>query len=533
MKEEKSLSKINGTLAIDLGNSTTVVAFQAENDRSVQLIEINPISRSKGEIPTLVWKSPKRADHFLFGQEVENLNPEERQPPSLSSDFKRWIGASEEKSKALKSFLLPEEAGELFIQKIWSAIPKKYNIKRLILTAPVETYKAYRTWLYKVCSNLEVQEIALVDEPTAAAIGSHQKGGSKLLVIDIGGSTIDMSMVLLEGGEGQAEPIAQLMRFNGQDLEGKSQQVLRCAKVLGKQGLRLGGRDIDRWIANHLIPNSQNNELILNAVEKLKCKLSDISISETQILSEELITDSLSGDTELLRLSRIELEELLMKNGLIKSLQKLFEQTLSRGRSNGCDLEDLTGVILVGGGSRIPLIKEWLNKQLKSSILLTPPPIEAVVLGALRLTPGVEIKDVLSKGVAIRCWDQKTNKHIWHPIFLPGQTWPTEKPMSIILAASKENQVEFDLKIADYDLDGSHEIIYVSGIPTIKDDSPKAKFLEWNSKAHRIQLNPPGKLGKDSVKVNFHIDKSCNLIFESVDLRNNKKIANANLGVIR
>ena len=67
-------------------------------------------------------------------------------------------------------------------------------------------------------------------------MGAGLEPGSTLLVIDFGGSTIDMSIVALEGGEGQAAPIAQLVRFDGKNLDGKSKQVLRKAKVLGKSG---------------------------------------------------------------------------------------------------------------------------------------------------------------------------------------------------------------------------------------------------------------------------------------------------------
>ena len=69
-------------------------------------------------------------------------------------------------------------------------------------------------------------------------MGAGLEPGSTLLVLDFGGSTIDMSIVALEGGEGQASPIAQLVRFDGNNLEGKSTQVLRTAKVLGKSGIR-------------------------------------------------------------------------------------------------------------------------------------------------------------------------------------------------------------------------------------------------------------------------------------------------------
>ena len=46
-----------GTLAIDLGNSTTVIAFQPETNKHPKLLNIPPISRFKGEVPSLVWQS--------------------------------------------------------------------------------------------------------------------------------------------------------------------------------------------------------------------------------------------------------------------------------------------------------------------------------------------------------------------------------------------------------------------------------------------------------------------------------------------
>ena len=45
-----------GTLAIDLGSSTTVVVFQKENGQPPELLDLPPISRAPGEIPSLIWK---------------------------------------------------------------------------------------------------------------------------------------------------------------------------------------------------------------------------------------------------------------------------------------------------------------------------------------------------------------------------------------------------------------------------------------------------------------------------------------------
>ncbi len=531
---DNNVKTLAGTLAIDLGSTTTVVAFQGENQLNVELLELPSICRAPGEVPSLIWKSSVAGEpSFLFGQEVKNLALDDNKEKALISDFKRWIGAP--KNLVPENFVLPpEEAGELLIKEIWKRIPPELEVKKLVLSAPVESYKKYREWLHSVCSDLNVKEIALVDEPTAAAFGAGLPGGSKLLVVDIGGSTIDMSMVLLEGGEGEAEPIAQLIRFGGEDLEGKSKQIIRGAKVLGKAGLRLGGRDFDRWILDYLHPDSPQSELLLNTAETLKCRLSDIKINKNQKLTEEISIESQEEPIKF-GLRRIELEDLLKEKGLFKSISKLLEQTLARGRANGCEIEDLTGVVIVGGGSQIPSIKNCLVEKVGKDKLLVPPPIEAVAIGALKLTPGVMVRDVLNRGVSLRYWDLKTNQHNWHPLFFSGQPWPTIKPLEIIISANTKSQLEVELIIADNEMNQIQEIIYENGIPVIKDNQTTqlTNILPWEIDPIMVKLDQPGEIGSDCLKVQFSINESCQLYLEAFDLRSKNKVIQKTIGSLR
>ena len=519
-----------GTLAIDLGSSTTVVVFQKENGQPPELLDLPPISRAIGEIPSLIWKSSEKEESYLIGQQIIDLNLINEKENNLSQDFKRWIGSTEIEP-IYDSKITPEKAGEILIHSIWEKVSQKVNIKRLVLTAPVDTYREYRTWLVNVCNSLEVKEIALVDEPTAAAMGAGLEPGSTLLVLDFGGSTIDMSIVALEGGEGQASPIAQLVRFDGNNLEGKSTQVLRTAKVLGKSGLRLGGKDIDRWIFHHLLPEENPTNSILRKAEELKCELSNTNIKETLVITKKV--NNIQNEEKFLKLSKKGLEELLIEKGLLKSIEKLFIQTINSAKRNSFELKDLDSVVLVGGGSRIPLIKNYLSDICNSIPFLTPPPIEAIALGALHLTPGVQIKDVLNKGVSLRCWNKKNEKHIWHPLFLAGQTWPTNKPLEIILAASINSQLSIDLIIGEPQEEGSNEIIYTNGLPTLKTIESKDKIKKITNTIISIPVDPPGEIGQDCIKLIFNINDNCQLEVEGVDLRNNKEITKQKLGEIR
>ena len=134
----------------------------------------------------------------------------------------------------------------------------------------------------------------------------------------------------------------------------------------------------------------------------------------------------------------------------------------------------------------------------------------------------------------MRCWNKKNEKHIWHPLFLAGQTWPTNKPLEIILAASINNQLSIELILGEPQEEGSNEIIYINGLPTLKTIESKDKIKKINNNAIiTIPLDPPGEIGQDCIKLNFDINENCQLKVEGIDLRNRKIITSQSLGEIR
>ena len=74
IKRSQIIENDIGTLAIDLGSSTTVIVFQKENGKSPELLDLSPISRSPGEIPSLIWKSEEEEEDYLIGQQIIDLN---------------------------------------------------------------------------------------------------------------------------------------------------------------------------------------------------------------------------------------------------------------------------------------------------------------------------------------------------------------------------------------------------------------------------------------------------------------------------
>ena len=300
------------------------------------------------------------------------------------------------------------------------------------------------------------------------------------MIIDIGGSTIDMSIIKTQGGEGKSAPIAELLKFQGRDVSAISKQKIRCAEIISKSGSKIGGKDIDQWIVNYFLPSNQD-ERNLSIAEKLKCKLSAPEIKYEIKIQINLIIYSENKEKEFF-ISKEIFEKILIENNLLNHLNSLLKDLLNEARGNFCKTDDLNSVILVGGGTQIPLIKEWISNEISEIQIKSPPPIESIALGALAMTPGVKIKDILIKGISIKLFNKREQKHFWHPIFCKGQTWPTEKPFELILQASKNNQKIFEIIIGETKTKRDFDVIFENGLPKLSEFQNEEEVIKWNKK---------------------------------------------------
>ncbi len=506
---------LSGTLAIDLGNTNTVVAFQGQKDINSVLVEIPNITSSPGVIPTAVWfEEPSKI--LKIGASAIKMRYQSNSDLFFHSNFKRLIGNPNEKINQTK-ILNPAECGEKFFKFLWANIPQKYKVKRLVLTAPIDTYKGYREWLINLCENISVGEIALVDEPTAASLGINVPFGSKIMTLDIGGSTIDMNIVKIEGGEGKSGPIAELLKFNGNDVSSISKQKIRCAEVISKTGSKIGGQDIDQWIVEYFIPNNKY-AINLFKVEEIKRKLSSSQINyENKFRIKLLIEGYHEKDFYL---SKEIFEKIIVENNLLNHLNSLLKDLLNEARGKFCTVDDLSAIILIGGGTQIPLIKEWITKKIPTIQIKSPPPIESVALGALGMTPGVKIKDILNKGISIRLFNKREQKHFWHPIFCKGQTWPTENPLKLILQASKDNQKIFEIIIGETKKEREYDVIFENGLPKLSEIQSEERIIKWDKKPFKIELKNKSFIGEDNLILLFKINQDADLLVSYYDITN-------------
>lgn len=233
---------------------------------------------------------------------------------------------------------IPEIAAEVFIYlKNQAEEQLKTNITKAVITVPAHFNDAARGKVMLAAKIAGFEVLRLIAEPTAAAYayGLNKNQSGCYLVYDLGGGTFDVSILNIQEG------IFQVIATNGDNM--------------------LGGDDIDVVITQYLcnkfdLPNSINT---LQLAKKAK---------ETLTYKDSFNNDNIS-------INKQTLEQLILP--LVERTINIAKECLEQAGNPNID-----GVILVGGATRIPLIKDELYKAFKVDILSDIDPDKAVVWGA-------------------------------------------------------------------------------------------------------------------------------------------------------
>jgi molecular chaperone DnaK len=222
-------------------------------------------------------------------------------------------------------------------------------ITRAVITVPAYFNDAQRAATKKAGELAGLQVERILSEPTAAALaygldklGEHRK----VAVYDLGGGTFDISVLELRDG------------------------VFQVLSTAGDT--QLGGDDLDRALAGHLAPAGADPARFLEAAEVAKKRLSEAESTRVELPFYDG-THSFAAEV-----TRAELE-------------KLARPLLDRTRSHclraladaGLQAADLDEVILVGGSTRMPLVRRTVAEIFGREPNLSQHPDEAVALGAV------------------------------------------------------------------------------------------------------------------------------------------------------
>lgn len=518
--------------AIDFGTSNTVIARINENGKieTVELADFSSIIADNPPlIPSFVYVQDAAKEQVLIGQEICDRgldNKNTRGEQRFFKAFKRAIGAN-------VSMFVPEVdgreiefelVGEWFLKRIIDRLP---DADSLIFTVPVDSFESYRNWLGRVCEKLTVKQVRILDEPTAAALGYGVNAGDKtILVVDFGGGTLDLSLVKLSFAQLQAEssqsksPLGFLLKWGDRNINRNlknqpltNNQSSQTAKVIAKTGQNLGGIDIDNWIIDyfHATLGLPKNSLVTRLAERIK-----IALSNAESATEVYFNDQTFASYEL-TLTRSQLTQILEQHKFFVDLDSALSRIRQQATRQNIDLDQIDSILLVGGTSQIPAVKEWTLRHFPTEKVKAHKPFEAIAHGAI--SQGWELKDFLYHSYGVRYWDKRYKKHNWHTIIKSGETYPLPKPVELTLGASVPDQPNIELVIGELG-EGNVEVYFEDDrIVTRVLDGTKvaAQILNENSKTI-AKLDPLGQTGCDRIKVSFQVDDKRTLRITVLDL---------------
>ncbi|PLZ72829.1 Hsp70 family protein [Fischerella thermalis] len=520
-------------IAIDFGTSNTVIARWNPVTQESETLNLPGLSVQQSLnpplIPSLVYVENATKAQVLVGQQVRDRGLDLKNDPRFFRTFKRGIGTDiqgflPELDGQIVTF---EQVGQWFLNQVITQLaPMQGGLESLVLTVPVDSFEAYRYWLGKVCQALPVEQVRILDEPTAAALGYGMADQEVILVIDFGGGTLDLSLVQLDKSVKTAsKPVGFLLKFGNKSLAETSKQKVKTARVLAKAGQNLGGSDLDNWIVDYFAKTQglTVSPLTTRLAEKVKIQLS------TQTQASEVYFNDETFESYELELDRETLEGILTEHSFFERLDESMSQLLQQARRQGIEVGDINAVLLVGGTVQIPAVQTWVKQYFTPEKIRCDRPFEAIAQGALQVTQGIEIKDFLYHSYGIRYWDRRNNRHSWHPIIREGQPYPMTQPVQLVLGASVENQPSIELIMGELGSDTGGTEVYFDGDRMITrrldNDVTTVKPLNDRDGARTIaKLTPPGFPGSDRIKILFLVDEQRFLRITVEDLLTNETL---------
>ncbi len=513
--------------AIDFGTSNTVVTRWNAATEQPETLSLPALStQMKGNpplVPSLVYveKAALLAAEMvaIAGQSVRDRGFDFSTDPRFFRNFKRGIGTPmqgfiPELDGQTLSF---EQIGSCFLRQVIGQLKAQDpDLNSLVFTVPVDSFEAYRLWLTEMCQSLDIEQVRLLDEPTAAALGYQLRPDQRtLLVVDFGGGTLDFSLV--QPASMAAKPVGFLLKWGKKSLpttpgiEPGAGQKAKTVRVLAKAGENLGGADIDRWLVEYFaqVQDLPITPVTLRLVEKLKIALSGSHTASEAYFDEETL------DSYELELDRDRFEKILTEQGFFNRLDSRLEQVLQQAQRQNISKPNIDAVLLVGGSAQIPAVQDWVARHFEPEKIKGDRPFEAVAQGALSLG-NTQLQDFLYHSYGVRYWNRQTNAHDWHPIIPQGQAYPTTAPIELFLGASSEAQPSIELILGEIGEEKVATEVYFEGDQLVtrqatvrKNGTPSAAVKALNDKegARTVaNLMPPGFPGSDRIRILLSID---------------------------
>ena len=313
-------------IGIDLGTTNSIAVVFRNGE-----VEMIPNSFGEYLTPSVVTIENKELIVGKIAKQKLVTNPE-----NTTSLFKRDMGTNKT-IKLGKNKYLPQELSALVLKQLINDAEKYLNekVEEVVISVPAYFNAKQRRATKLAGEIIGVKVDRLINEPSAAAIACHEDEFETFVVFDFGGGTLDVSVVDC------------------------FENVVSICSIAGNN--QLGGIDFDKAIAMHFCQQNKidynsllraEKESLFLAAERVKIALQDNE--------EATMSLSIRGKLYSVKITNEILS--LISKPILDEIREVIRRAV---KDSGFVPSDIDRMIMVGGSSYMPIVRDYLEKLLK------------------------------------------------------------------------------------------------------------------------------------------------------------------------